>query len=342
MSHAAAESRRLQPPVKWVGGKTQLLDTLLEYAAPVLRQPGAAYIEPFLGGGAMFLGVREAGFTGPALLNDASPHLSVVWWALANRDTCAAAHATATALAEKHNAKLGSGDAAGARALYEHTRGLLSAEAARVALAGKPGMPVEEIDRIRAAFAGAFLFINRTSYNGLWRVNKGGRSNVPWAKRKATVPPLDKLLEVADALLGAQIQSGDVQGVFTYLRRKVWPSPESPRGPWVFFLDPPYLGTFAGYGTTESRQVARADDASVEWTVGVLARAVEAACVPGDWHNGAAPSRVMMTNVIHPRLVEVVEQMGGAVVPVDEQHNVGATGARRGRRPCALYIVDRD
>lgn len=342
MSPTAAESRRLQPPVKWVGGKTQLLDTLLEYAAPILKQPGAAYIEPFLGGGAMFLGVREAGFTGPALLNDASPHLSVVWWVLADPDTCTAAHATASALAARHDAKFHAGDTDGARALYEHARGLLTADAARVALTGKPGMAAEEIDRIRVAFAGAFLFVNRTSFNGLWRVNKRGQNNVPWGKRKAVVPPLDKLLAVTDALRGVQIQSGDVQGVFAYLRRKVWPSPESPRGPWLFFLDPPYLGTFAGYGTTESRQVARVDDASVEWTVGVLARAVEAAGVPGDWHNGAAPSRVMMTNVVHPRLVEVVEQMGGAVVPVDEQHNVGATGARRGRRPCALYIVDRD
>lgn len=126
-----------RPLLKWVGGKTQLLPELLK------RVPADfdVYHEPFLGGGAMFFALRPK----VAILSDINAELVNVYQVVA-RDVEGLIRAL----------KLHRYDEAyyyGVRAQdREETFRLLS--------------PVTRAAR--------FIFINKTGYNGLWRVNSRG------------------------------------------------------------------------------------------------------------------------------------------------------------------------
>ena len=80
-----------------------------------------------------------------------------------------------------------------------------------------------------------FLYLNRTCYNGLWRVNSKGRFNVPMGsyKNPRIVDP-EKLRRASKALRNARIVCADFESVVTRLR------PRPVFGDVVYF-DPPYV-----------------------------------------------------------------------------------------------------
>ena len=70
-----------RPFLKWVGGKTQLLKEL-EKRLPPCPEGGYDYVEPFLGGGALFFNLQKTGKIKSALLNDANPELILCYRAV--------------------------------------------------------------------------------------------------------------------------------------------------------------------------------------------------------------------------------------------------------------------
>jgi DNA adenine methylase len=78
--------------------------------------------------------------------------------------------------------------------------------------------------------AAHFIYLNRTSWNGLYRVNGRGEFNVPWGARAFSAPRLDALTAVAQRVASTQILTADFREV---LDRPV-------AGDFVY-LDPPYL-----------------------------------------------------------------------------------------------------
>jgi len=132
-----------RPFVKWAGGKTRLLPELMA------RLPAhfEAYHEPFLGGGALFFevaGEREATF----YLSDLNAELIAAYGALRDAAECVIARLN------EHRADHGQGHYYAVRALEPET---LS--------------PAERAARL--------IYLNRTCFNGLYRVNRRGRFNVP-------------------------------------------------------------------------------------------------------------------------------------------------------------------
>lgn len=77
--------------------------------------------------------------------------------------------------------------------------------------------------------AARFIFLNQTSYNGLYRVNLRGEYNVPYGFRTKNFIEEEKLMAASKCLQNVNIDCGD----FTYNRKKV------KEGDLVF-LDPPY------------------------------------------------------------------------------------------------------
>lgn len=76
-----------------------------------------------------------------------------------------------------------------------------------------------------------FLYLNRYGFNGIYRVNKAGKYNVPWGGEKSgAAPSLEELQSVADHLKAATIISGDFEVV---VRRELTPGT-------LVYLDPPY------------------------------------------------------------------------------------------------------
>jgi len=150
-----------RPLLKWAGGKRQLLPALRQhYPASFTR-----YVEPFLGSGAVFFDLFSTGrLEGCAVrLADANPDLIGCYRAV--RDQPDAVIAALRRLAREHRAR-------GSECYYEvRDRRFNPARAA--AAAGPESGPYD------ATLAAMFIYLNRTGFNGLFRLNRRGGFNVP-------------------------------------------------------------------------------------------------------------------------------------------------------------------
>ena len=214
----------IDPIVRWAGSKRQLLPTLL----PILDGALAArdqplYLEPFLGGGAVALNLPA---DVPKILADLCEPLMVAWREVRHRP-CQVA---------RDLAAMGRGGEAD----YYRVRGRFNSR-------------LRSRDDSTEHIAAEFLYLNRTSFNGLWRVNAQGLYNVPWGKREKDMIGEAQLVAAAERLpaptwtprarlptSGAFLCSGDgIDLLGGYL--------DAPR-PMVVYADSPYDGTFDGYG----------------------------------------------------------------------------------------------
>lgn len=195
------------PFFKAVGGKRQLLPELLKHVPAKVGR----YFEPFVGGGALFFdlaGRLGAGSFKSAHLNDRNPDLIAAY--LAVRDQLPRLISTLQMHAD----------------LYAR-----DGEQYYYAVRAQSFSP----DRQQTAAAARFLFLNRTCFNGLYRVNKAGKFNVPHGKYKnPTICNEDVLRKAHDALQGVEIEKAD----FTYIAAR---AAIRPRKGDFFYFDPPYF-----------------------------------------------------------------------------------------------------
>lgn len=203
-----------KPFLKWAGGKTALLPQLLE-AAPAQID---TYYEPFLGGGALFFALQSEARFQHAVLSDSNLQLI-------NAYTQVRDHVDDLiyALSVHQRKYLSATD----RAEYYYT------------IRGK---------RITCDLGGAanLIFLNKTCYNGLYRVNSRGQFNVPHGRYKnPTICDEDHLRAASSALQGVELRVADFAAA---------PAGAGP-GDFVYF-DPPYIplsetSNFTSYTTKE-------------------------------------------------------------------------------------------
>jgi DNA adenine methylase len=182
------------PIIKWVGGKTKLLPELLARMPPDYD----GYFEPFAGGAALFFRTAPR----RAVLADSNADLIGLYTAIATDVD------TVIRRLELHRA------AHDQRHYYE-TRARWNDHAASWAAADR---------------AAAFIYLNKTCFNGLWRVNRAGDFNVPIGRY--TDPPIcvPETLRAAHAVLvRARLRCADYRRVVE----------EAARGDFLYF-DPPY------------------------------------------------------------------------------------------------------
>ena len=173
----------VRPLLKWVGGKRQLLPALRRFYPPQFE----AYIEPFFGSGAVFFDLWEQGrLTGhPIVLIDSNPDLIGCYEAV--RDTPDAVAHELDGLAEAH--------ARDGRVQYYRVRDeqFNPMRAARRTPEGRIAYT--------PALAAMLIYLNRTGFNGLFRVNASGAFNVPAGRyAKPRISERARLERVADAL----------------------------------------------------------------------------------------------------------------------------------------------
>jgi DNA adenine methylase len=148
--------------LKWAGGKRQLL--------PVLRQFYPAqfgrYWEPFLGSGAVFFDLysRHALDNRGAMLIDHNPDLMACYRAV--RDYPDDIIDELNRLARDHERR-GASAYYDVRSRFNTQRAALQRSTTGTSLTYSP------------ALAGMFIYLNRTGYNGLFRLNASGEFNVP-------------------------------------------------------------------------------------------------------------------------------------------------------------------
>lgn len=210
-------SQTARPFLKWAGGKGQLLGQLQTFFPEGLRRGEIRrYVEPFIGSGAVFLWVRQNCRVQDYLLSDANAELILVYQVL--RDQVDSLVATLADLQDKY---LGFTEPE-RRAFYYELRERYNGQ--RHWMDGYMA-PAARIER-----ASQLLFLNRTGYNGLFRLNASGKFNVPFGRyaNPRLVDP-DNLRAVSRLLQGVAIRHGD----FTEIKG------EADQQTFVYF-DPPY------------------------------------------------------------------------------------------------------
>ena len=204
-SHEIVEFDFARPFAKWAGGKTQLLPELLARAPKKMD----AYVEPFVGGGALFFALAsepERRYK-EAFIIDSNPDLI---------DAYAAIRENPDRLIQLLS-----------REMYRY-----DSDTYYRMRATKPGDMFE--------CAARFIYLNKTCFNGLWRVNGKVEFNVPFGKFKN--PPRicdpENLHACSKALQGVSIILGDFETALGLLDNRPLASwiPQS----WCYF-DSPYV-----------------------------------------------------------------------------------------------------
>ena len=157
-----------RPFLKWAGGKTQLLPVLMD-SLPPRPEDGYNYAEAFVGGGALFFELKNRGWIKSATLNDANPELILCYKTI--RDSVAVVVKELRSIEEafSENLELQSDF------FYE----------ARKEWNSKICESVEKYPKKLVARRVALtIFLNKTCYNGLFRVNSKGEFNTPFGKYK--------------------------------------------------------------------------------------------------------------------------------------------------------------
>jgi DNA adenine methylase len=221
----------IAPFLKWAGGKRQLLPILrLHYPSTFTR-----YIEPFLGSGAVFFDLCALGrLEGRRVeLYDVNPDLIGCYQAV--RDRTAAVITALDDLAREHEAR-------GIDCYYD-VRDNRYTPARRAARGYTPSL------------AAMFIYLNRTGFNGLFRLNRSGLFNVPAGRYdKPRICDREQLRVVAAAL--------QAPGVTLEQRPFDYALARAKQGDFVY-CDPPYAplsrtASFAHYtagGFTTADQV---------------------------------------------------------------------------------------
>ena len=222
------ESAPAQPFVKWAGGKRSLIPALAHHFPDRI----GTYWEPFVGGGAVFFAFARR--IKHAILSDTNEELVLAYQVV--KSDVEALIERLRRHKRQHERRAG------------HTYKDGKTYYARVR-ACEPSDPVE--------IAARFIYLNKTCYNGLYRVNSQGRFNVPEGRyRNPDICNAARLREASQALRNAAIRVGDFASVVQPARHD------------LVYCDPPYDGVFTGYqasGFGENDQ-ERLRDAANAWT----------------------------------------------------------------------------
>lgn len=148
------ETKALRPFVKWAGGKTQLLDRLHAYMPETYNN----YFEPFIGGGSFFLNIAPK----KATINDFNAELVCAYKCFQNDE-----------LFESLKNELKKHEVNHSEEYYYQIRSMDKEE-------GFLTLPIY----VRAA---RMIYLNKSCFNGLYRVNSKGFFNVPSGRKKKVV-----------------------------------------------------------------------------------------------------------------------------------------------------------
>ncbi len=240
-------SSQVKPLLKWVGGKRQLLPELRRFYPTTFN----TYIEPFFGSGAVFFDLHGSGALDgrQVVLVDSNPDLIGCYQAV--RDNVDAVADALDALADGHQ-----------RGGHEHyylvrdTRFNPERDARRDAT-GRIAYTPE--------LAAMLVYLNRTGFNGLFRVNARGAFNVPAGRyERPHIADRARLHDVSAALSDPRVTL--VLGSFVHAHAIARP------GDFLYF-DPPYapLSRTAAFTSYTAPRFGSAEQAELQRVVLALA-----------------------------------------------------------------------
>lgn len=205
----ANKNKLVTPFVKWVGGKRQLMPLITAQLPKNIRE--LQYIEPFVGGGAVLFHLQPEN----AVINDFNEELINVYKVIKNN-----LEELIIDLKKHQNS---------AEYFYD-IRGLDRTDS------------FEKLTSIQRA--SRIIYLNKTCFNGLYRVNSAGEFNSPFGRYKNPNIVNEPTLRAVNKFLNRnniQIISGDYSSVLDKVDKKSF-----------VYLDPPYhpiseTSNFTGY-----------------------------------------------------------------------------------------------
>lgn len=207
---ASLINNEAKPFLKWAGGKGQLLSEIGKYYPFAEKKHIKKYAEPFVGGGAVLFDILNKHSVDEIYISDINAELINTYITI--RDNLDELISRLKAMESDYLAK----DADARKKAYLEARARFN---------------VLKRDGIRDAEAATLMiFLNRTCFNGLYRVNKAGDYNVPMgAYKNPQICNEDNLLNVSKKLQNANIVCGDYKDSASFIDDKTF----------VYF-DPPY------------------------------------------------------------------------------------------------------
>ena len=263
-----------RPFLKWAGGKTQLLPQFQAYypAKSLVKR----YVEPFVGSGAVFFDVKRLLQPPTVVLADSNEELIGVYLAIQGEVEDVLGHL-------RHHERFH------CREYYYRTR------------EGKARY------LSRAARAARFIYLNKTCFNGLYRVNSNGQFNVPLGDYKnPRIVDEDNLRAASLALRGVEFKAVHFRKTLTYAKRDDF-----------IYFDPPYdplssTSNFTAYtqsqfGELEQKELARL------------------------YHQlDGIGCHVMLSNSATPLVLRLYENERFTINPVKARRSINSKADRRG------------
>ena len=170
-----SKSNQIKPFIKWVGGKTKLLSDIEKNLPKALKKRKFNYVEPFLGGGAVFFYLVQKFNIEKAYLNDINSKLINTY---------------------KH--------------VRDKTPGLIQKlkklETDYYGSSDKKMFFLEQREKFNSSEkslkkSALFIFLNKTGFNGMYRENSKGEYNIPFGQMKNPLICNKELLEKTSKLL---------------------------------------------------------------------------------------------------------------------------------------------
>lgn len=238
---------QISPFLKWAGGKRWLA----MYYAYLFPQTYDRYLEPFLGGGAVFFFLHPS----TAILSDSNAQLIECYQQLRDNPTEFGKH------------------------MRRHQRQHLNDDAYYYAIRAKSM-------RKPLTRAAQFLYLNRTCWNGLYRVNLNGIFNVPKGTKTRVVFDEESFDEYAEVLQGAKIKCSDYEKTIAMAKK----------GDFLF-VDPPYTvkHNFNGF--------AKYNETIFSWADQIRLRASLAAA-------SERGVKILLCNAHHESVLELFSDLG--------------------------------
>lgn len=188
---------KLKPFLRLAGGKQGLVKHLTKYLPENIFSNDRTYFEPFLGAGSLFFELAPK----RAVLSDMNFHLINCFISIKENPS----------LIYKYS--------------LEHKRKSSEVYYYQIRKAFN-----QNITKSGIAQAARFLYLNRTCFNGIFRVNRSGKFNVPYGhKENLCIPNLEQFIMISNLLRNVKLTNCSYENIIDFVRK----------GDFIY-LDPPY------------------------------------------------------------------------------------------------------
>jgi len=231
---------KAKPFLKWAGGKNQLLSQFDQYYPNDLSNGVIEkYIEPFIGGGAVFFEVIQKHKIQSSYIYDTNKDLIITYQSIKNRPELL------LEILHKYQSDYDQADEQKRKNIFLSIRNDFNTQRTEI----NP-MIFSENWMVRAA---QFIFLNKTCFNGLFRLNSKGEFNVPFGGyKKPNIWDKNNILAVSEALQNTNIELSSYEHCFNLANDKTF-----------IYFDPPYrpisktasFTTYTGFEFTDVEQI---------------------------------------------------------------------------------------